>query len=127
MSYQSKEELVAIFAQAWRTLNPELIVANLDQSFIYDSQWGFESLDYSRYIDYIRGKFHTIKRSNAGVKVEIVPDSYQGGSMLAMIGNTLKIDLIGKIMNLFFLEGKTKNSRHILIESSLCKRISLNS
>lgn len=38
MSYQSKEELVAIFAQAWRTLNPELIVANLDQSFIYDSQ-----------------------------------------------------------------------------------------
>lgn len=40
---------------------------------------------------------------------------------------TLKIDLIGKIMNLFFLEGKTKNSRHILIESSLCKRISLNS
>ena len=42
-----------------------------------------------------------------------------------MIGNTLKIDLIGKIMNLFFLEGKTKNSRHILIESSLCKRIGL--
>ena len=76
MSYQSKEELVAIFAQAWRTLNPELIVANLDQSFIYDSQWVFESLDYSRYIDYIRGKFHTIKRRNAGVKVEIVPDKY---------------------------------------------------
>lgn len=84
MSYQSKEELVAIFAQAWRTLNPELIVANLDQSFIYDSQWVFESLDYSRYIDYIRGKFHTFKRSNAGVKVEIVPDPYQGGNMLAL-------------------------------------------
>ena len=84
MSYQSKEELVAIFAQAWRTLNPELIVANLDQSFIYDSQWGFESLDYSRYIDYIRGKFHTIKRRKAGVKVEIVPDPYQGGNMLAL-------------------------------------------
>ena len=84
MSYQSKEELVAIFAQAWRTLNPELIVANLDQSFIYDSQWVFESLDYSRYIDYIRGKFHTIKRRNAGVKVEIVPDPYQGGNMLAL-------------------------------------------
>ena len=84
MSYQSKEELVAIFAQAWRTLNPELIVANLDQSFIYDSRWVFESLDYSRYIDYIRGKFHTIKRRNAGVKVEIVPDPYQGGNMLAL-------------------------------------------
>ena len=84
MSYQSKEELVAIFAQAWRTLNPELIVTNLDQSFIYDSQWVFESLDYSRYIDYIRGKFHTIKRRNAGVKVEIVPDPYQGGNMLAL-------------------------------------------
>lgn len=84
MSYQSKEELVAIFAQAWRTLNPELIVANLDQSFIYDSQWVFESLDYSRYIDYIRGKFHTIKRRNAGVKVEIVLDPYQGGNMLAL-------------------------------------------
>ena len=84
MSYQNKEVLVAIFAQAWRTLNPQLIVANLDQSFIYDSQWVFESLDYSRYIDYIRGKFHTIKRRNAGVKVEIVPDPYQGGNMLAL-------------------------------------------
>ena len=84
MSYQSKEELVAIFAQAWRTLNPELIIENLDESFRHDSQWVFESLDYSRYIDYIRGKFHTIKRRNAGVKVEIVPDPYQGGNMLAL-------------------------------------------
>ena len=84
MSYQSKEELVAIFAQAWRTLNPELIIENLDESFRHDSQWVLEYLDYHGYIDYIRGKFHTIKRRNAGVKVEIVPDPYQGGNMLAL-------------------------------------------
>lgn len=84
MSYQSKEELVAIFAQAWRTLNPELIIENLDESFRHDSQWVLEYLDYHGYIDYIRGKFHAIKRSNAGVKVEIVPDPYQGGNMLAL-------------------------------------------
>lgn len=84
MSYQGKEELVATFAQAWRTLDPELIVANLDQSFRYDSQWVFASLDYSGYIDYIRGKFHTIKKTNSCVKVEIVPDQYEGGEMLAL-------------------------------------------
>ena len=82
MSYPTKEELIATFAQAWRTLNPELIVNNLAPSFIYDSQWVFESLDYSAYIDYIRGKFNTIKNSNACIKVEIVPDQYNGGSML---------------------------------------------
>ena len=84
MSYQNKEVLVAIFAQAWRTLNPELIIENLDESFRHDSQWVLEYLDYHGYIDYIRGKFHAIKRSNAGVKVEIVPDPYQGGNMLAL-------------------------------------------
>lgn len=91
MSYLSKEELVAKFAQAWRTLDPELIVVNLDWSFIYDSQWVFESLDYSGYIDYIRGKFHTLKRSNGSVKVEIVPDPYNGGSMLALTQDTSTI------------------------------------
>lgn len=82
MSYQSKEELVAIFAQAWRTLNPELIVANLDQSFIYDSQWVFESLDYSGYIDYIRGKFQAIRNTNSNLQIEVVRDPYEGGSMI---------------------------------------------
>lgn len=52
MSYQNKEVLVAIFAQAWRTLNPELIIENLDESFRHDSQWVLEYLDYHGYIDY---------------------------------------------------------------------------
>lgn len=37
---------------AWNTLNPQLIIKHLDKSFIYDSQWVFESLDYERYISY---------------------------------------------------------------------------
>ena len=54
----------------------------LQQCNRYDSQWVFKSLDYSAYIDYIRGKFNTIKNSNTCIKVEIVPDQYNGGSML---------------------------------------------
>lgn len=82
MSYKSREELVAIFAQALRSLDPELIVTNLDQSFRYDSQWVFEFLDYQGYIDYIRSKFQAMRNSHSNLQVEVVRDPYEGGSMI---------------------------------------------
>lgn len=82
MSYQNKEELVATFAQAWRTLNPGLIIENLDESFRYDSQWVLEYLDYHGYIDYIRSKFEAIKNTHSNPQIEVVHDPYEGGSMI---------------------------------------------
>ncbi len=49
---------------AWNTLDSQLIIKHLDKSFIYDSQWVFESLDYERYVSYLTGKFNTIRKSH---------------------------------------------------------------
>ena len=49
--------IIEDFCVAWQMLDAELIIKHLDNSFVYDSQWGFESLDCNGYKDYIRGKF----------------------------------------------------------------------
>ncbi len=64
-------EILTDFAEAWNTLNPELIIKHLSPNFIYDSQWVFNSLDYTGYKDYIRGKFETILKSGNTVKADI--------------------------------------------------------
>ena len=81
---KDKEEIVHDFAKAWRTLNPELIISNLDKSFKYDSMWVLESLDYEGYKDYIREKFKAIKNSSSSPEVTIVPDPHLGGSMISL-------------------------------------------
>lgn len=57
---------------AWNTLNPQLIIKHLDKSFVYDSQWVLESLDYEGYISYLTGKFDTIKKTGSIVEASIV-------------------------------------------------------
>lgn len=79
------EQIIEDFAAGWRTLDAELIIKHLDRSFVYDSQWVFESLDYDGYIDYIRRKFDTIKKTNSGPLVMIVPDRLsECGKMIAL-------------------------------------------
>lgn len=73
------------FAKAWETFNPELIIKHLSPDFQYDSQWVFESLDYKGYVDYIRGKFETLKNKKVAIRVEVVDDPYMGGQMLKLI------------------------------------------
>lgn len=36
--------IIEDFCVAWQTLDAELIIKHLDNSFVYDSQWVFESL-----------------------------------------------------------------------------------
>lgn len=81
----TNKDFVDNITNAWNQLNAELIIKNLDESFIYDSQWVFDSLDYRGYIDYIRGKFATLKNSNSIIKAETVADSYMGGYMTKII------------------------------------------
>ena len=69
----TNEQIVQDLAEAWRTLNPELLIQHLAQEFQYDSMWVFESLDHDGYVDYIRGKFSTIKKSGSKLTIHEVP------------------------------------------------------
>ena len=69
----TNEQIVHDLAEAWRTLNPELLIQHLALEFQYDSMWVFESLDRNGYADYIRGKFNTIKKSSSRLTIQEVP------------------------------------------------------
>ena len=77
----STKDFVDVITTAWNQLDAEQIVKHLDESFRYDSQWVFDYLDYNGYIDYIRGKFATLKNSNSIIKAETVADNQLGGYM----------------------------------------------
>ena len=38
MGTKSREQIIADFAKAWENLDAELIISNLDEKFVYDSQ-----------------------------------------------------------------------------------------
>ena len=69
----TNEQIVQDLAEAWRTLNPELLIQHLAPEFQYDSMWVFESLDHDGYVDYIRGKFSTIKKSGSRLTIHEMP------------------------------------------------------
>lgn len=75
------ESIVNDVTAAWNQLDSDLIIKHLDESFVYDSQWVFESLDFKGYIDYIRSKFAALRRGNSSIKAETVADPYFGGVM----------------------------------------------
>lgn len=85
------ETIISDFANAWKTLNSELIIKHLSSAFQYDSQCFFESLDYDGYIEYICGKFKTLKQQDIIIDVEIVDDPYYGGKMLKLLQNETTI------------------------------------
>lgn len=69
----TNEQIIHDLAEAWRTLNPELLTQHLAPEFQYDSMWVFESLDHDGYVDYIRGKFNTIKKSGSRLTIHELP------------------------------------------------------
>ena len=84
MKEKDNPQIIMDFAKAWETLNPELIIENLDETFVYDSQWVLESLDYKGYTEYIRAKFKTIQNTCSAPTVRVVHDGYNGGLMLSL-------------------------------------------
>ena len=76
--------IIEDFCVAWQMLDAELIIKHLDNSFVYDSQWVFESLDCNGYKDYIRGKFATLKKNDIRINASIVENPYLGGQMLVL-------------------------------------------
>ena len=68
-----EEQVVHDLAEAWRTLNAELIIKHLAPEFKYDSMCVFASLDCSGYADYIRGKFDAIRKSGSQLDIREMP------------------------------------------------------
>ena len=85
-----QEYIIKDFQKAWQTFNASYIIKHLHPDFIYDSQWVFESLDYTGYVDYILGKFRTLTLSSSKIETRIVKDQYEGGYMLELIQNNNK-------------------------------------
>ena len=83
----SQEYIIKDFQKAWQTFNASYIIKHLHPDFIYDSQWVFESLDYTGYVDYILGKFRTLTLSSSKIETRIVEDLRMGGCMLELIQN----------------------------------------
>ena len=73
------ESITKDFATAWQTLNADLITKHLSPDFKYDSQWVYDTLDYRGYIEYIRGKFVTIRKSKSEIEARIVRASETEG------------------------------------------------
>ena len=85
-----QEYIIKDFQKAWQTFNASYIIKHLHPDFVYDSQWVFESLDYTGYVDYILGKFRTLTLSSSKIETRIVKDQYEGGYMLELIQNNNK-------------------------------------
>lgn len=84
MKESTLSQILQDIQTAWNTLDPQLIIKHLDKSFIYDSQWVFESLDYERYISYLTGKFNKIRETGCIVEATIVGEAVklnQNGSI----------------------------------------------
>jgi len=59
------------YAEAWKTLDAELLFPLLSDDFTYGSMWVFEELGLDQFKDYLRGKFDTIRRTGAAPEVKV--------------------------------------------------------
>ena len=62
------------FASAWNSLDISPIATLLDDNFHYSSFWVLEQMTTAeQYLDYLKGKFATLRRSGSLVKAEHIP------------------------------------------------------
>ena len=62
------------YAVAWNTLDISLIEKLLASDFHYSSFWVYNEMTSAReYLEYLKGKFETLKRSGSVVKAEQIP------------------------------------------------------
>lgn len=67
-----KEDIVRKIATAYNTLNPDVFTDLIADDFTYESQHVFEPMNGKEtFLEYINGKYNTIKRTGALVYAEI--------------------------------------------------------
>lgn len=94
MNKESNKKIAEIVCQAWNELDASLFESVLNEDFEYISVWVFETMKgKDRYMDYITGKFDSIRKGNNPVTAEViyqeVIDKYivvlnQGGNVAAL-------------------------------------------
>lgn len=67
--------VIRTFAESWKKKDASLIEPYITSDFIYSSQWVLEGIKgKGEYINYLSGKFDTIKNTHSNIKVAIVPN-----------------------------------------------------
>ena len=62
------------YAMSWNTLDVSPIEKLLARDFHYSSFWVYDEMTSAReYLEYLKGKFATLKRSGSVVKAEQIP------------------------------------------------------
>ncbi len=94
MNKEIGKQIADIVCDAWNTLDSSLFEAILSDDFEYISVWVFETMKgKDRYMEYISGKFESIRKGNNPVSAEVIYqkiiDKYvvvlnQGGNMAAL-------------------------------------------
>ena len=102
------DKIIEDFAKAWINLDARLLTQHLDDTFIYDSQWTYNSLNVRDYIMYIYNKFNLLKSRGIKLNVQIVDDNVVGGKMI-------QIEQDG---NVSFYRIKVKDSK--VIKADMC-------
>ena len=68
-------KVIRTFAESWKKKDASLIEPYITSDFIYSSQWVLEGIKgKGEYINYLSGKFDTIKNTHSNIKVAIVPN-----------------------------------------------------
>lgn len=82
----SHEELVSAYVKAWNELDASIIEPLLADDFTYGSMWVMTDLKgKTAYMDYISGKFATIKRTGSVVEAKIGVSPQTGLARLEML------------------------------------------
>ena len=94
MDKDLKKEIAEIVCQAWNELDASLFKSILSEDFEYISVWVIETMKgKDRYMDYITGKFESIKKGNNPVTAEVIYQEVidkhvvvlnQGGNLAAL-------------------------------------------
>ena len=76
MDKELYKRITELMCQAWNKLDASLFESILSEDFEYVSFWVLETMKgKDRYMDYIKGKFETIRNSDSPVSAEVM---YQG-------------------------------------------------
>ena len=100
--------IIEDFCMAWQMLDAELIIKHLDDSFVYDSQWVFESWIAMDTRITSAENLRLWKKKDIRINASIVEDPYLGGQMLVFAQNGQS----------FYYRIKVKNGK--VIKGDLC-------
>lgn len=106
------KSIVDDITRAWNELYPEFIVRHLSPDFRYDSQWVFDYLTYDGYVEYIRGKYKTLRERGIPIEAVTVEDPHLGGWM------TKIVQRLGDKENVCYYRIEMKNG--LVVKGDLC-------